>query len=190
MGATDAALMRNGRTGTWIVAGAGLLGTLLAAGRADAYSYYPDGMVEAVAAGAVLLPSEFGVVVPTEDASTSRFVLGWSLQFPVSMLFPDPTTDHRVVAGVDLLPQGGTSWRGRLGYRYGSRHVFGGAGVGLDGSGANLSPELGVKFLHGESESRGGDGVDLSLHLLARAELASGSNPLRGVTVLFGWNIL
>jgi hypothetical protein len=189
MGATDAGVMRKHRAGKWIVAGAGVLVTLLAAGQADAYSYYPEGMVEAVAAGAVLLPSEFGVAVPTVDASNSKFVLGWSLQFPVSMLFPDPTTDHRVVAGVDLLPQGGPSWRGRLGYRYGSRHVFAGAGVGFDSSGANLSPELGVKFLHGESESRGGD-IDLSLHLLARAEIASGSNPVRGVTVLLGWNIL
>ena len=46
-----------------------MLVTLLAAGQADAYSYYPEGMVEAVAAGAVLLPSEFGVAVPTVDAS-------------------------------------------------------------------------------------------------------------------------
>jgi len=117
MAATDAGVMRNRQPGKWIVAGTGLLGTLLAAGRADAYSYYPDGMVEAVVAGAVLVPSEVGVAIP------------------------------------------------------------------------NLSPELGVKFLHAEGPSKS-DGVDMSLHLLARAEIAPDAAAVRGVTVLLGWNLL
>jgi hypothetical protein len=78
------------------------------------------------------------------------------------------------------------SWRGRLGYRYGRRHIFAGAGFGVDGAGLNLSPELGVKFAH---DSRGDDEFDASLHLLARAEIAADSGHVRGATILLGWNI-
>jgi hypothetical protein len=78
------------------------------------------------------------------------------------------------------------SARGRIGYRYGRRWAFGGVGVGLDGAGGHLSPELGVKFAHAED----GDGaIDLSSHLLARAEIAPDSGGIRGATVLLGWNV-
>ena len=88
---------------------------------------------------------------------------------------------------MDLLPHSdGADWRGRLGYRYGRRWAFGGVGVGIDGAGANLSPELGVKFAHG---NRADDDVDLSLHLLARAEIVPDTGHVRGATVLLGWNL-
>jgi hypothetical protein len=64
--------------------------------------------------------------------------------------------------------------------------MFAGAGVGVDGAGLNLSPELGVKFLHGDTNNHE---IDVSMHLLARAEIAPESGNLRGATVLLGWNV-
>ena len=75
-----------------------------------------------------------------------------------------------------------------LGYRYDRSHVFGGAGVDANGGSFNLSPEIGVKFLHVREEPDAA--VDMSLHLLARGEIAFGSRPLRGVTFLLGWNLI
>jgi hypothetical protein len=65
--------------------------------------------------------------------------------------------------------------------------VFGGAGVGLDGVGVNLSPEIGVKFAQILDEPRAG--LEISLHLLARAEIAPESGRVRGATFLLGWNL-
>ena len=145
-----------------------------------------NGVLAAGAAG-LLLPGDIGAAVPAADASSSRFVLSWSWQLPVAGIADDHEPRHRIVPEVDLLPHsGGASWRGRLGYRYGRRHMFAGAGVGVDGAGVNLSPEIGVKFLHADAGHRE---VDVSMHLLARAELAPDSGQPRGGTVLLGWNL-
>jgi hypothetical protein len=137
-----------------------------------------------IAMAALLAPSEFGATVASAEPRASRFVLGWSYQFA-----PDQRSRHRVVPSIDLLPgRNDVSWRGRLGYRYGRRHLFGGAGVGIDSAGVNLSPELGVKFLHLDKPYA--DGIDPSLHLLIRADVAPESGRVRGGTVLLGWNVL
>jgi hypothetical protein len=137
-----------------------------------------------------LLPADFGVAAPA-DGGRPQPVIGWSWQIAPELLsdrFPTELSHHRVVPAVDLLPRAdGASWRGRLGYRYDRRHVFAGAGVGVDGSGVSLSPELGIKFLHSADGPR--YGADPSLHLLARAEIAPRSGELRGATVLLGWNV-
>ena len=170
----------------WMVATGGLLLALAPAARAHACV---DGTeIVLVGATALLAPSEFGAAISSAGPSADRVVLGWSWQVPISA---GTLIRHRLVGGVDLLPHsGGASWRGRLGYRYGRRHAFGGAGVSVDGSGINLSPELGVKFLHAEPSSSSHDEMDLSLHLLARAEIAPDSGHLRGGTILLGWNFL
>jgi len=181
--------MRTRRPGTWIAAFGGMLIALApAAAKADAPAFpFEENVALALGAAVALVPSEVGVAVPTTDGSSANFVLGWSWQLPISLWFPDSTTRHRIVAGVDLLPRSdGADWRGRLGYRYGRRHAFGGVGIGHDGAGANLSPELGVKFGHAEDYQRD---IDLSFHLLARAEIAPDTGHVRGATVLLGWNI-
>ena len=83
----------------------------------------------------------------------------------------------------------GKSVRGRLGYRYAGRDLFAGAGVGIDDTGGSLSPEIGVKFAHAlDKQERDWFGADVSLHLLARAEIAPDSGRVRSGTVLLGWN--
>lgn len=152
----------------------------LAAGACQACpGSYEDLIIPAVAA--VLAPSEVGVTASGANAEASRFVLGWSYQLPIDRL-----ARHRIVPSIDLLPGGSVSWRGRLGYRYGRRHVFAGAGVGIDGVGPNVAPEIGVKFGH---LTPGDDDIDASLHLLARAEIAPESGHVRGGTILLGWNL-
>jgi hypothetical protein len=181
--------MHKRQPGRWIAAVGGMLTVLApAAAKADPPAFPIDeNLAFAIGAAALLVPAEAGVAVPTADASTANFVLGWSWQLPVSGWFGDHTLHHRIVGGVDLLPHSdGADWRGRLGYRYGRRWAFGGVGVGIDGAGANLSPEIGVKFAHG---NRADDDVDLSLHLLARAEIAPDTGRVRGATVLLGWNV-
>lgn len=180
--------MHTRHPGVSITAVGGLLIVLApAAAKADPPAFPVDENVAlAVGAAALLVPAEVGVAVPTANASTANFVLGWSWQLPISLWFPDSTTHHRIVAGVDLLPHsGGADWRGRLGYRYGTRWVFGGVGVGLDGAGASFSPELGVKFAHAEDHD---SDIDMSLHLLTRAEITPASG-VRGATILLGWNL-
>jgi hypothetical protein len=177
--------MPNRQPGKWIVAAAGLLGALIAAPRANACV---TGEMAAVAGAAALLtPGDLGAAVPAADTSPTRFVMSWSWQLPVAGIDDDHIPRHRVVPEVNLLPHsGGVSWRGRLGYRYGRRHMFAGAGVGIDGAGLNLSPEIGVKFLHSDM---GDKEFDASMHLLARAEIAPDSGQVRGGTVLLGWNL-
>jgi hypothetical protein len=172
-----------------VVAG-GLLTILApAAARADPPAFPIDeGVVVGIVAAGALLPSDIGVAIPTANASNANLVLGWSWQLPVSGFVGDHTMHHRVLAAVDLLPHSdGADWRGRFGYRYGRRHLFGGLAIGIDGAGANLSPELGVKFAHAERGD--GDDFDASLHLIARAEIAPESGHVRGATVLLGWNL-
>lgn len=181
--------MQTRRIGAGIATVSGLLTVLLpAAAKADAPAFpFDEEIVVAVGAAALLVPSDVGVAVPTANASAANFVLGWSVQFPFSMGFHDASTHHRIVGGLDLLPHAdGADWRGRLGYRYGRRHVFGGLGVAIDGAGGSLSPELGVKF--GHAEDRDVDAIDLSFHLLARAEIAPESGRVRGTTILLGWS--
>lgn len=168
-----------------MVAVGGFLTALVIAPRANAC--VNGEMLAFAGAAALLTPGDLGVAVPATDASPSRFVLSWSWQIPVAGIDDGNLARHRIVPEVDLLPHsGGASWRGRLGYRYGRRHLFAGAGVGLDGAGFNLSPEVGIKFLHAEKSE---DEFDASLHLLARAEIAPDSGQLRGGTVLLGWNL-
>jgi hypothetical protein len=176
------------RTGRWVAAVAGLL---VASHAGDCPAHGPDDTTELIiiAVTAAILPAETGMAVPA-DGSGPRFVLGWSWQLPFNVLigegsFRERTFRHRVVAGVDWLPHPENAWRGRVGYRYGRRHVFGGAGVGVSGAGASLSPELGVKFLHAGDD----EGPDLSWHLLARIDLAADSGHVRGATILVGWNV-
>jgi len=167
----------------------GLLAVLgPAAAKADAPALpASDGLVFGVAAAGAFLPSEIGVVIPTANASSPNLVFAWSWQIPVSAWAGDPAMHHRVVGGVDLLPHSdGADWRGRIGYRYARRWAFGGGGVTIEGGRGNLSPELGVKFAHAEG---GGSNIDLSAHLLARAEITPDTGHVRGATVLFGWNI-
>jgi hypothetical protein len=180
--------MHKRQPGRWIAAVGGLLTVLApAAAKADPPSIATKENVALALGAAVLLPSEVGVAIPTDDASAANLVLGWSWQLPVSGWFGNHTLHHRVIGAVDLLPHGdGADWRGRFGYRYGSRHAFGGVGVSIDGAGGSLSPELGVKFGHA---SRDDDDIDLSLHLLARAEIAADTGHVRGATVLLGWNL-
>jgi hypothetical protein len=186
MAADDGGDMRIIERRKSIAASAALLAVFAPA--AAAHACVPEGAAVALLLGAVVVPSEVGFAVPTADPSIAKFVLGWSWQLPVTG-FGSETTRHRLVGGVDLIPlSSGASWRARAGYRYARRHVFVGAGVGADGAGANLSPEIGVKFLHVLEEPDAA--VDMSLHLLARGEIAFGSRPLRGVSFLLGWNLI
>jgi len=184
MGATDAGVMRKRQPGKWIVAAAGLLAVLAPASKAHAC--VDSEALAIIGAATALVPADMGVALPAADASTARLVIGWSWQLPVS----DGNGHgirHRVMPEVDVLPHsGGADWRGRLGYRYGRRHMFAGAGFGFDAAGVNVSPELGVKFLHATGAD---DEFDASMHLLARAEIAPDSGGVRGATVLLGWNL-
>jgi hypothetical protein len=167
---------------------AAALGLLVAVSTEPCLAHGPDtaGAI-AIGAAALLVPCDTGVAVPA-DGSAPRFVLGWSWQLPVSALIQEENLRHRIVLGVDWLPQVDSAWRGRAGYRYGRRTLFGGAGVGFGGAGTSLSPELGVKFLHLE-DSEPKNPIDASLHVLARADIAPDLGGVRGATLLVGWNL-
>jgi hypothetical protein len=177
--------MRTG-PGRWIVCGFGLLTLLSSVAVCRASPSYEDPAVFLGGAAMMLSPSEAGMTAAwSAEASSNRFVLGWSYQFALDESQPR----HRIVPSVDLLlsHREGASWRGRLGYRYGRRHAFGGAGIGIDGAGWSVSPEVGVKFAHLDL---GNDAtIDPSLHLLARADIAPASGGVRGATILVGWNL-
>ena len=175
---------RSPRTGT--AAALGLL-ALLVSGEARAIGW--DGA--ALGALGLFAPSDAGVTM--SDPVSGHALIGWSWQIPLKIFanqYPDDLLHHRIVPGFDLVPGAGpgASWRARLGYRYDRSHLFGGAGVDANGASFNLSPEIGVKFLHVMEEPDAA--VDMSLHLLARGEIAFGSRPLRGVTFLLGWNLI
>jgi hypothetical protein len=174
-----------GNCGKWIAAGFGLLALMSWAAVCRASPSYEDPAVILGGVAIMLSPSEAGMTAAwSADSSSNRFVLGWSYQFALDESQPR----HRIVPSVDLLLSGreGASWRGRLGYRYGRRNAFGGAGIGRDSVGWSVSPEIGVKFAHldlGNDAS-----IDPSLHLLARADIAPDTGHLRGGTLLLGWN--
>jgi hypothetical protein len=180
-------VMHTREPGRWIAAVGALLTVLApAAAKADG-PFAPDGKLILAVGALFVLPSEVGVAIRAADASSARFVLGWSWQVPVSQCFGEYTLHHRLLGAVDLLPNAdGADWRGRFGYRYARRWAFGGVGVGVDGAGANLSPEVGVKFAHADMGH--GDDIDLSLHVLVRAEITPTSG-IRGATILLGWNL-
>jgi hypothetical protein len=178
--------MSRGSPRTGIAAALGLLALSLS-GEARA-----DGWDGAVLGGLGLFAPADGGVTMT-DPTTGHAVIGWSWQIPLKVFavrYPDSLLHHRIVPGFDLVPGAGpgASWRGRLGYRYDRSHVFGGAGVDANGPSLNLSPEIGVKFLHVREEPDAA--VDMSLHLLARGEIAPASGHLRAVTFLLGWNLI
>jgi hypothetical protein len=176
--------MRN--RGKWFAAGFGLLTLMSWAAVCRASPSYEDPAVFLPGVAMMLSPSEAGMTAAwLADASSNRFVIGWSYQFALEEHQPR----HRIVPSVDLLlsRREGASWRGRLGYRYGRRHAFGGAGIGIDAAGWSVSPEVGLKFAHldvGKDAS-----IDPSLHLLARADIAPRSGDVRGATILVGWNL-
>jgi len=182
--------MKRSTPGKWIAAvGAVLTVTAAPIQKARALDY--EDLFIPIAVGVLIAPGDIGVALPPDDAGSSRFVVGWSWQIPIPI---DPTWSseaalrHRIIPSVDLLlGDGGARWRGRFGYRYARRALFGGAGVGIDGATLTLSPELGVKFAHGGGSH---EDIDPSLHLLARADVALESGHLQGVTILFGWNLL
>ncbi|HEY7372816.1 MAG TPA: hypothetical protein VIF57_11690 [Polyangia bacterium] len=126
-----------------------------------------------------LFPSEVGVVVRPSGAN---FVFGWSCQVP----FGDQL-QHRIAGNVDLLlrSSGVDSAYGRLGYRYTGRRLFAGAGAGIEPGAVTVSPELGVKLAHHERDY--GDGLDTSVHVVARADLAAATGGV-SATILLGWN--
>jgi hypothetical protein len=130
-------------------------------------------------------PSEFGFYLPN---GTAQPVIGWSWQAPLPPSNQDPKAvrPHRVVAGVDFLPDAvDARARWRLGYRYDRRYVFAGLAWGFDETSYGWSPEVGVKVLHLAEPG----GIDPSLHLLVRGNIASQVSAFRGVTVLLGWNL-
>jgi hypothetical protein len=171
------------RASRWIVAAGAALAVASFAreGRARADGFGYEALLPFGVAG-LLGPSEVGVTTSGADPATRRLVLGWSYQFPA-----DDRSRHRVVSSVDLVVHDGAAWRGRLGYRYGRREAFAGGGLGVDGSGLTLSPEIGVKFLHLAQEQS--DGLDASLHLLVRADVAPETGRIRAATILLGWNL-
>jgi len=127
-------------------------------------------------------PSEIGAVV-NDRGSDARFDLGWAWQIPMPSALR-----HRIIGGVDYLPTAESDrTRGRIGYRYSRQTLFAGAAAAFDHDGLSWSPEVGIKFLH---RDMGKDPpVDLSLHLLVRADLAPRLNGFRGVSILLGWNL-
>jgi hypothetical protein len=170
---------------SWIrrigVAGVALAAVLSVSGRAAANCAGPE--LIPIAAAVALAPSEAGASIATDGQSRSKGLIGWSYQVPVGHMKPDDEMSrHRVVAGFDLLlGNGGAGARGRVGYRYDTGRLLVGAGPAIDHRGLTLSPEVGVKFLHMESNGP-------SLHAIARAQV--GESGLQGVTVMLGWNIL
>ncbi|HMF40453.1 MAG TPA: hypothetical protein VKQ32_07155 [Polyangia bacterium] len=133
--------------------------------------------VAAVTAAVVLLiaPSEIGAFFPDDHA---QFDLGWSSQVPVS-----PTLDrHRIAGGIDWTPWAPQDHvRGRIGYRYVRRYMFGGLGGSIAYSGPAWFGEAGVRFAPDHF---------VSFHLLARAEIAPAFDDFRGLAILVGWDMM
>ena len=149
----------------------------LAPASARADFHIDNGEVAQFVAGELLLPSETGAQV---TSGGGRFVLGWSWQVPLG------SDRHRVVAGVNLVPEGGPHDVGlRLGYRYADRNVLGGVGMAHDGAGFTWSLELGVR---GKPLSFGLIPELLVPHVLVRGEISSALAYVRGGSLLVGWS--
>jgi hypothetical protein len=142
---------------------------------------FSSGTAAAVAVPLLILPSDVGTLV---DSTGVHFGMGWSLQIPLSASFR-----HRIVGGLDWVPSSEDHhFRGRIAYRFGLRHFFTGLGPTKDHAGATWSPEIGVKFAHAEGADE--RQIDLSLHMVVRADVATTFDHLRTVTIFFGWNAL
>ena len=124
-----------------------------------------------------LIPSEVGARIID---GRGQFVLGWSGQLPIR-------EHHHIIGGLTLDPSGGSHLlEARVGYRYGGLGpLFGGLGLGLDGTGLTWSPELGVNLVPFQEISKSG-----GVHILVRGEVAPELSQFRAVTVLLGWTIL
>jgi hypothetical protein len=153
---------------------------LLLARPAAAHGDY--GAIALIGAGALVMPAHVGADIPATDASQARVVVGWSYQLPLDGWKGAP--HHRAVLGGDLLLGGGVNGRGRVGYRYATHWLFGGAGVAVSGAGLTLSPEVGVKFAHFTK------GEPPSLHLLVRGDIAPDFQRAHAATIVVGWNLL
>jgi hypothetical protein len=161
-----------GRVALWLVLAMLAARPLFASGH-SATGYDSSALFAAGAA----LPSETGALL---DGRAAHFVVGWSWQVPVTATFR-----HRVVSGFNWIPGGDDHrWEGRLGYRFGSRNFFLGAGASLEHAGVTWSPEVGVRLLPG---LHGDPQLDPAAHVMVRAEVAPAFDALRGVTILLGW---
>ena len=131
----DDPMRRRRATGMGSMLTAAAIALAPASARAD--FNFPGTEVGEFVKAELLLPSETGAQVTSDGG---RFVLGWSWQVPLG------SDRHRVVAGVNLVPEGGPHDVGlRLGYRYADRNVLGGVGMAHDGAGFTWSLELGVR---------------------------------------------
>lgn len=135
---------------------------------------------------ALIAPAHVGADVSPDASAPTRGVVGWSYQIPIKTQYDDDALNspHGLVFGGDVLFHGGVDGRGRVGYRYSTYRWFGGAGVSVTGTGATLSPEVGVKFAHFS------DGKRPSLHVLVRGEVAPTLAKTPTATIAFGWNLL
>jgi hypothetical protein len=94
---------------------------------------------------------------------------------------------HHLAGSVDYVPaDAGPHLRGRVGGRYDRRHWFAGPAVEHAGNGLGWSPEVGVKFFNFRAATQT---ASPSLHVLVRADVATGLDSLRDVVVLFGWSV-
>lgn len=177
----------------WISVLGLLLATLASARRSHA-----DQQDAVIGTIMFLTPSEVGAALSGADMSR-QLVVGWAWQIPIERQDPlgilqstAAVSPHRLVPSVELLHHAGvTSWRGRFGYRYAGRWVLAGAGMGFDGAGIDVSPEVGLKLLGGKHREDGvASPAALSLHLLVRAEIELGSDHFGGGTVTLGWTLL
>jgi hypothetical protein len=134
----------------------------------------------------LVAPAHVGADVSPDASAPMRGVVGWSYQIPIKTPYDDDVlkSRHGLVFGGDVLFHGGVDGRGRVGYRYTTYRLFGGAGVSVSAAGATLSPEVGVKFGHFS------DGKRPSLHVLVRGEVTPNSTKAPTATIAVGWNLL
>ncbi len=161
-----------------------------ASGHTAEHMYDLDSPVPApVVIMGLFAPSEIGVVFPHDSQQTVEFVLGWSWQVPIPTISSNDllASRHHLAGSVDYVPaDAGPHVRGRVGYRYDRRHWFAGLAVEHAGNGLGWSPEVGVKFFNFRPAIQT---VSPSLHILVRADVATGLDSFRDVVVLFGWSV-
>ncbi len=116
-----------------------------------------DGMKEMalLAAPLLLIPSSVGpeLALKKREPSDIRFILGWPFQIPLPF-GKEPTMMHRIALApeVALGARNHAVFRARLGYRFGYRWFFAGAGFLFDKSAVFVSPELGVRYPPGDPD--------------------------------------